>query len=216
MICSAAAFQSPDDLEIAVLASEQNLAQWDWMKWLPHSLSTEQTDAVGPMRMVSTSLDDLATLLPPDLSERPRFGADERPATPHLLFVVDGGLLPPGNHVVPPDGLHGVTVLDLPSRWDELDDASCLRLQFEASGHGQTGDSRYRFSAWRGWRRTNCRRFAQQSNCGRCAAARPNHCGRFFEGQLAGSVASASGCHRFRHAGEHQLPLRRKATMSTW
>ena len=101
MICSAAAFQSPENLEIAVLASEQNLAHWDWMKWLPHSLSTEQTDAVGPMRMVSTSLNDLAALLPPDLSERPRFGADERPATPHLLFVVDGGFLPPGNHVVP-------------------------------------------------------------------------------------------------------------------
>ena len=132
MICSAAAFQSPENLEIAVLASEQNLAHWDWMKWLPHSLSTQQSDAVGPMRMVSTSLNDLAALLPPDLSERPRFGADERPATPHLLFVVDGGFLPPGNHVVPPDGLHGVTVLDLPARWDELDDASCLRLLFEA------------------------------------------------------------------------------------
>ena len=132
MICSAAAFQSPENLEIAVLASEQNLAHWDWMKWLPHSLSTQQSDAVGPMRMVSTSLNDLAALLPPDLSERPRFGADERPATPHLLFVVDGGFLPPGNHVVPPDGLHGVTVLDLPARWDEMDDASCLRLLFEA------------------------------------------------------------------------------------
>ena len=28
--------------------------------------------------MVSTSLADLAALLPPDLGERPRFGADER------------------------------------------------------------------------------------------------------------------------------------------
>ncbi len=147
MICSAAAFQSPDNLEIAVLASEQNLAHWDWMKWLPHSLSTEQTDAVGPMRMVSTSLNDLAALLPPDLSERPRFGADERPATPHLLFVVDGGFLPPGNHVVPPDGLHGVTVLDLPSRWDELDDASCLRLLFEPDQPAEEG--RYPVSALR-------------------------------------------------------------------
>src|SRR6478609_736274 len=141
MICSAAAFQSPENLEIAVLASEQNLAHWDWMKWLPHSLSTQQSDAVGPMRMVSTSLNDLAALLPPDLSERPRFGADERPATPHLLFVVDGGFLPPGNHVVPPDGLHGVTVLDLPVRWDELDDASCLRLLFETADVTAPGDA---------------------------------------------------------------------------
>ena len=71
-------------------------------------------------------------LLPADLGERPRFGADERPATPHILLVIDGGELPPGNHVVPPDGLHGVTVLDLPERWDELEDPTRLRLQFEA------------------------------------------------------------------------------------
>ncbi len=139
MIASATAFQSPENLEVAVLTSDQNLAHWDWVKWLPHAQSTQQSDAVGPMRMVSTSLNDLAALLPPDLSERPRFGADERAATPHLLFVVDGGFLPPGNHVVPPDGLHGVTVLDLPARWDELDDASCLRLLFDASEPAEHG-----------------------------------------------------------------------------
>lgn len=129
LICSATAFQSPDNLVVAVLSSDQHLAHWDWVKWLPHALSAEQTDAVGPMRMVSTSLSDLAALLPQDLSDRPRFGADERPATPHILLVTDGVELPPGNHVVPPDGLHGVTLLDLPARWMELEDASRLRLQ---------------------------------------------------------------------------------------
>ncbi|MCW2774555.1 MAG: cell division protein FtsK/SpoIIIE [Nocardioides sp.] len=131
LICSATTFHSPDQLVVAVLSSEQNLAQWDWVKWLPHAQSHQQSDAVGPRRMVSTSLADLATLLPPDLSERPRFGADERPATPHILLVIDGGELPPGNHVVPPDGLHGVTLLDLPARWDELEDSTRLRIQFE-------------------------------------------------------------------------------------
>ena len=60
----------------------QTLAHWDWVKWLPHAQSAQQSDAVGPKRMVTTSLDDLAAMLPPDLSDRPRFGADERPATP--------------------------------------------------------------------------------------------------------------------------------------
>ncbi|MBZ5739030.1 type VII secretion protein EccCa [Nocardioides mangrovi] len=131
MICSATAFHSPEHLVVAVLTTEQNLAHWDWIKWLPHAQSAQQSDAVGPMRMVSTSLEDLAAMLPPDLSERPRFGADERPATPHLLLVTDGSQLPPGNHVVPPDGLHGVTLLDLPVRWDELEDASRLRILVE-------------------------------------------------------------------------------------
>ena len=51
--------------------------------------------------MVSTSLAEIATLLPPDLSDRPRFGADERPPSPHILLVTDGAQLPPGNHVDP-------------------------------------------------------------------------------------------------------------------
>ena len=78
MICSAAAFQSPESVVVAVLATDETLAHWDWVKWLPHVQSQQQSDAVGPMRMVTTSLADLAALLPPDLSDRPRFGADER------------------------------------------------------------------------------------------------------------------------------------------
>src|SRR3954454_5046296 len=131
LICSATTFHAPEHLAVAVLCSEQHLAQWDWLKWLPHAQSGRESDAVGPRRMVSTSLAELATLLPADLADRPRFGADERPATPHVLLVVDGGELPPGNHVVPPDGLHGVTLIDLPARWDELEDPTRLRIQFD-------------------------------------------------------------------------------------
>ena len=59
------------------------------------------------------------------------FGADDRTALRQVLLITDGAALPPGNHLVPPDGLHGVTVLDLPSHWDELDDASRLRLTLD-------------------------------------------------------------------------------------
>lgn len=131
LVCSATAFHSPEHLVVAVLASEENLAHWDWVKWLPHTRSQRQSDAIGPRRLVSTDLAELAALLPQDLSDRPRFGADERPATPHVLLVLDGDVLPPGNHVIPPDGLHGVTVLDLPARWDELADASRLRIRVD-------------------------------------------------------------------------------------
>ena len=133
ILCSAAAFHAPEHLVIAVLATEQNLAHWDWLKWLPHAQSAQQSDAVGPSRMITTSLAEVAALLPPDLSDRPRFGAEERPASPHILLVTDAARLPPGNHVVPPDGLHGVTVLDLPTRWDELEDPTRLRLELDTS-----------------------------------------------------------------------------------
>ncbi len=131
LLCSAAAFHSPEHLLVAVLTHERHLPAWDWLKWLPHALSTQASDAVGPRRMVTTSLDDLGLLLPSELSERPRFGAEEAHSLPHILLVLDGATLPPGNHLIPPDGLHGVTVVDLPERWDELDDPSRLRMQLE-------------------------------------------------------------------------------------
>jgi S-DNA-T family DNA segregation ATPase FtsK/SpoIIIE len=146
VICSAAAFHSPEDLAIAVLASEDLLVQWDWIKWLPHALSAGCSDALGPRRMVSTDLTDLAALLPPDLVERLRVRVGERPRGPHILFVLDGVELPPGN-VIFRDGLCGVTVLDLPSRWGELDDPSCLRLLFE--DHAGRGDGGLPLSALR-------------------------------------------------------------------
>ncbi|HWJ81836.1 MAG TPA: type VII secretion protein EccCa [Nocardioides sp.] len=133
LVCAATALHSPESLQVAVLASDENLAHWDWVKWLPHAHSQHQNDAVGPARMVSTSLSDLAAMLPEDLGDRPRFAADERPAQPHVLLVTDGTALPPGNHVIPPDGLHGVTVVDLPARWTELDDPATLRLALDTA-----------------------------------------------------------------------------------
>ncbi|HET7352052.1 MAG TPA: type VII secretion protein EccCb, partial [Marmoricola sp.] len=133
---SAAAFHAPEHLVIAVLSTERTLAHWDWLKWLPHAQSAQQSDAIGPSRMVTTSPADLAALLPPNLCDRPRFGAEERPALPHILLVTDGARLPCGNHVVPPDGLYGVTVLDLPTRWDELEDPTRLRLEFNTITDG--------------------------------------------------------------------------------
>ena len=48
---------------------------------------------------------------------------------------------------MPPDGVHGVTVLDLPVRWDELEDPTRLRLQFE--GASRLADGRYPVQALR-------------------------------------------------------------------
>ncbi|GAA4814946.1 type VII secretion protein EccCa [Nocardioides caeni] len=143
LLCSAATFQSPENLQIAVLATDATLAHWDWVKWLPQAHSQHHNDAVGPSRMVTTSLTDLAAMLPPDLSERPRFGADERPAIPHIIVVNDGAELPPGNHVIPPDGLHGVTVIDLPTRWGELDSPTALRLELEDPAAPTSSIDRY-------------------------------------------------------------------------
>ncbi|GEL96313.1 type VII secretion protein EccCa [Cellulomonas composti] len=129
LVAQAATFHSPELLRIAVLADDRALPAWDWVKWLPHAHSTTERDAVGAARLVATSLAEIEQLLPEGLRERPRFGT-ARGATPlpHLLVVVDGGHVPPGNGVLTADGVLGVTVLELPERWDELDDPSTLRL----------------------------------------------------------------------------------------
>ena len=71
------------------------------------------------------------SLLPADLAERPRFSVGGAPVSPHLLLVVDNAFVPPGHSVITEDGVQGLTVLDLPDRWDELTDDTRVRLHLE-------------------------------------------------------------------------------------
>ncbi|AEI11271.1 type VII secretion protein EccC [Cellulomonas gilvus] len=134
MVAQLAAFHSPDQLQIAVLASDRALPAWDWVKWLPHAHSTRERDAVGPARMIGTALADVEGLLPEGLADRPRFGrAALNAPTPHVLVVVDGGHVPVGNGIVTPDGVLGITVLELPEHWEDLEDPHVLRFLLGAA-----------------------------------------------------------------------------------
>ncbi len=128
VVLQAAMQHAPDDLVVAALVSREARAEWEWLKWLPHALSPREQDAVGPVRLVGESVHDLLPLLPQEIVERPRFGPSDRASRPHVLLVVDGGHVPPGNPVVTADGVLGVTVLDLPEQWGELDAPTTLRL----------------------------------------------------------------------------------------
>ncbi len=139
VICSATAFHDPGRLVVAVLSAPRHLADWDWVKWLPHTASTEGADAVGPRRLVATSAAALAALLPGGLPDRPRVGLGEPRPTQHLLLVVDGVDLPRGDLIAPPSGRLGATQLFLAqrpglsgaSRGGDLEDAGALRLLLE-------------------------------------------------------------------------------------
>lgn len=128
VVCQLATFHSPEHLRIVIVAGQAAAADWEWAKWLPHTSSPRAHDAVGPARMIAGSLAELEDLLPEGLPDRPRFGPAESPELPHVLVVVDGGTVPPGNPVVTSDGVLGVTVLDLPARWDDLADPGTTRL----------------------------------------------------------------------------------------
>lgn len=183
LLCSASAFHSPEHLVVAVLASDERLARWDWVKWLPHAASPRAYDAVGPRRMVSASSAELAALLP-DLEDRPRFGASERPPGPHVLLVTDGVTLTADDPVVPLGGLAGVTVLDLaglPRTDEEPADPSRVRLLLEDGEHPRVAATRAHEEPLRG-RADQCdaataeafaRRLAPLGAPGRSAAGAP-------------------------------------------
>src|SRR5258708_2423841 len=54
MIGELVTFHSPDELRVAVLTDQRRLAEWDWLKWLPHSRHPREEDAAGPPRLVAT------------------------------------------------------------------------------------------------------------------------------------------------------------------
>ena len=123
----------PTSWSIAVLTEPASLAYWDWVKWLPHAQSRREADAAGPRRLVCTDLDELVSLLPADLSERARFGPSRTAISPHVVVVLDNVTVPVGHSVITDDGVLGMTVIDIPERWDELSDDSRVRLHLEAS-----------------------------------------------------------------------------------
>ena len=134
LVASATAAHAPQDLLVAVLASPGNLAAWDWVKWLPHAHSPEQNDALGRSRMVSDSLEDVFSMLPPELRDRPRFTAARAVTRCRTCcWSSTAGRCPPGNNLLPEEGLEGITVLDLPASWGDLEDPTRLRLNLEAA-----------------------------------------------------------------------------------
>ena len=127
MVLGLATLHDPESLQIAVLAGPSQLPLWEWTKWLPHTHSTRENDRLGAARMIGSDLEALEALLPAGLRERPRFAPGGR-AAPHIVLVVDGARLPNDDPVVGADGMLGVTVIELPPRWNELEDDEVLRL----------------------------------------------------------------------------------------
>jgi len=123
-------FHSPDDLRIAVCASAERLSEWDWLKWTPHALHPTESDAAGPVRLLSDSYRDLERMLGGEFTERPRFepGATPRKEEPYVVIVLDGVQVPLGARVAEA-GLRNAVVLDVSGalRWKA--DRATLRLR---------------------------------------------------------------------------------------
>lgn len=127
LIAGAATLHDPEDVIVAILAGQSQLPHWEWAKWLPHTMSPRVQDRLGPARLIASSLEDLEDMLPAQVRERPRFGPGGG-VTPHVLLVIDGVDPGLGSPIVGIEGMTGVTVIDLPSRWGELEDPATARI----------------------------------------------------------------------------------------
>ncbi|MYW16811.1 type VII secretion protein EccCa [Streptomyces sp. SID2955] len=115
LVGSLASLHSPQDLIIAVAAGREALPQWDWAKWLPHVQAPGAVDGAGSRRLIGTDPRELEDLLTARLSGRPRFhpGAAPLMDEPHLVLVLDDVSLLPDSVLANPEGLQGVTVLEV-------------------------------------------------------------------------------------------------------
>ncbi|AJT66217.1 ESX-4 secretion system protein EccC4 [Streptomyces lydicus] len=113
---------SPQDLMVAVVAAPGAIARWEWTKWLPHAQLPGSLDGAGTKRLFGDDLAELETLLGDHLADRPRFSRDSPPLLdrPHIVIVLDGGMVPPDSAFAAPEGLQGVTVIEVvPGELDE-------------------------------------------------------------------------------------------------
>ncbi|MYV53384.1 type VII secretion protein EccCa [Streptomyces sp. SID3212] len=108
LLVQAAALHAPDDVAIALAAPGDRLADWEWAKWMPHVLDTEQFDGPVAARRIAPSAPQLARQLGPELRRRASYAAEVRRGlsgkdalsmTSRLLVVTDG---------------HGEDAVDLP------------------------------------------------------------------------------------------------------
>ncbi len=109
-----ATFHSPEDLRIAVCASPERAALWDWVKWLPHAQHPVEQDGAGNIRLLADGIDGLTEMLDTELSERGRFEAAAAPSAdePYVVIVLDGVEVSPESRLAG-TGYRNTAVLDV-------------------------------------------------------------------------------------------------------
>lgn len=95
IICQLVFFHGSDHLRLVVVTSD--VAEWDWVKWLPHVGDSAVEDGAGPVRMVYGSVTDFLAAQQDALFQRGRgefrvrHGAAKDPISPlpHTVIVCD-------------------------------------------------------------------------------------------------------------------------------
>ena len=113
MIGQLATFHSPDELRIALLTDEEGLAEWDWLKWLPHTAHPRLEDEAGPLRLVATDHETLMNLLGPEFEQRGEHdpAGVPGPNEPFVVVIAHRTRVPAASRLLGA-GLHNAVLLD--------------------------------------------------------------------------------------------------------
>ncbi|MFI5635342.1 type VII secretion protein EccCa [Streptomyces sp. NPDC051664] len=133
MIAQLAVMHAPQDMTIAFCVSTEHQAEWDWAKWLPHTLHPDENDGAGPVRLITSTMTELEDLLGEEFTERPSFDQNAVPSQsePYTVVVLDGGQLMSG-HRLDRAGIRNVIVIDLSSSLSWRPGRTVLRLDLNA------------------------------------------------------------------------------------
>ncbi|MFE3098255.1 type VII secretion protein EccCa [Streptomyces sp. NPDC059248] len=115
MIASLTSLHSPDDLVVVVAANRDSVERWEWAKWLPHLQAGGEGDGAGTRRLITIDSRELDALLAPRVDGRPRFQGGGTPLLdqPHVVVVLDGQSVSPTSPLAAPEGIQGVTVIEV-------------------------------------------------------------------------------------------------------
>ena len=135
IICQLAFSHGPDHVQMVVVTSD--LAEWDWVKWLPHFGDSRRQDAAGNARMVYTSVREFAAeqaeLFAGRGSFTPRHASSSaQTPTPHTVIIADV-VDPQWEYVISAEGVDGVTFFDLTGSpmWTSVPER---KLEFDKMG----------------------------------------------------------------------------------
>lgn len=138
LICQAAVWHAPEDVRIMVLTSPDQWDAWSWVEQLPHA-AVPQYDVEA--RKIGTTLltdnpHEVDALIGDSVTERNRFTGNPYNGDTHVLVVNDGfdmSMLARETRLFSEGGVEGVTVIDLPESWDDLDEDNVLRIHYSQS-----------------------------------------------------------------------------------
>ena len=96
VVLSAAMQHAPEDLVVAASSRARRARSGSGSSGCRTRSARASATPSGRCGSSGESVHDLLPLLPQEIVERPRFGPSDQASLPHVLLVVDGGDVPPG------------------------------------------------------------------------------------------------------------------------